>query len=120
MVAFWIALVAVVWVSLLPEMSLKGVVRPPFSIKVRIEPLTHFLGCILLAWLYIKAYGMSWIGLVVLMLVAGLSEGVQLFVEDRGASLDDLGFNILGVFSGMVLANLDAIGRWIRCVRQGS
>ncbi len=97
---FWLGVLALIASSVSSDITLKQFdVRPYF----RMEPTAHLVGCGVLAWLHAMAYGVSTRTVIVLLLLAGLSEGIQYFVEGRSAELDDTLYNALGILAGLII-----------------
>lgn len=115
-VLFWLGVTGLVLMSLIPNVSLPGwTIDVGVTVRVSNELLAHLLGCALLAWLYVKAYGLSVKGVVFMLLLAVASEVVQfLFTENRNIEIGDLAANIVGVVAGM---SIEGIGKFIKGVR---
>jgi len=110
-VLFWLGVVGLVLASLIPDVSLpvKTIEAGGFRIRISREVLAHMLGCGLLAWLYVKAYGFSIRGVGFMLVLAFASEVIQyLFTAGRNIEGSDLTSNTMGVGFGMLLERLEA------------
>lgn len=115
-VVFWLGVVALVLVSLIPNVSLPAfTIEVGGGVQISKEMLAHMLGCALLAWLYVKAYGLSFKGIVLILVLASASELIQyLFTVGRNIEIRDIIWNGVGVVLGM---SIEKFGKFVTYMR---
>lgn len=105
---FWLALVGLLLVSLVPDISVNRNVYT-LGITIRADAVLHYLGFTLLGWLYGRSYSVTVKSVALLILFAVLSEAIQYFVSGRAVHAMDVLSNVLGLATGLLLVVLNGL-----------
>lgn len=97
--AFFAALITVLLISSIPDISAKTAVDTEGS-GFRFDYLFHFLAYATITFLYTRAYRPTWYGILLIIVFAALEELHQHWIPGRTVNPIDFGFDVAGL--GMV------------------